>query len=135
LNKGSAKVTRNNPQAKLLTETELEFMNVLWKLGEGTVNDVLAHLPKDRKLAYTSVSTILRILETKGVLTSRKEGRGHQYVPKLTKKQYEATTLRHVVDRVFEESPAKLVQRLLETEDIDDEELQSLKKLLEERLG
>ena len=70
---------------KLLTEVELELMTALWKLGEGSVADVLETLPKERKLAYTSVSTILRILEQKKVLKARKEGRGHVYVPMLEK--------------------------------------------------
>ena len=48
---------------KLLTETELELMTLLWKLGEGAVNDVMDALPPQRRLAYTSVSTMLRILE------------------------------------------------------------------------
>ena len=59
-------------EAKLLTETELELMTILWKLGEGSVADVIALLPKERALAYTSVSTILRILEQKEILTTRK---------------------------------------------------------------
>ena len=54
-------------KSELLTEVELEFMNELWALGEGTVRDVLERLPEDRNLAYTSGATILRILEQKGV--------------------------------------------------------------------
>jgi predicted transcriptional regulator len=56
---------KSRDESKLLTETELELMTILWKLGEGSVNDVLAELPQGRDLAYTSVSTILRILEQK----------------------------------------------------------------------
>lgn len=69
-----------------LTEVELELMGYLWKLNEATVNDVVSALPEARKLAYTSVSTMLRILEQKGVVDSRKEGRGHVYFPNLRKK-------------------------------------------------
>ena len=54
-------------EEKLFTEAETELMNILWKLGEGSVADVIEHLPKGRDLAYTSVSTFLRILEQKKV--------------------------------------------------------------------
>ena len=89
-------------ESRLLTETELELMTIVWKLGEGSVADVIAYLPKGRDLAYTSVSTILRILEQKEVLGARKEGRGHVYFPLLQKEDYEARTLKHVVEKVFD---------------------------------
>jgi predicted transcriptional regulator len=126
---------KKDSPARLLTEAELELMGILWKLGGGSVNDVLTQLPPERKLAYTSVSTILRILEQKKVVSSRKEGRGHVYLPLLTKEQYEATSLHHLVDRVFEGAPASLVRRLLETEDLSAADLQSIRALLNERLG
>jgi len=121
-------------QEKLLTEVELELMTILWKLCEGSVNDVLGHLPAGRDLAYTSVSTILRILEQKGVVGSRKEGRGHTYFPILAKEQYEATTLQHVVSKVFDGAPTTLIRRLLEAGDLSEEELKSIRTLLNERL-
>ena len=57
-----------------LTPVEHELMEILWILGQGTVRDVLAHLPNSRKLAYTSVSTILRILQQKKILTAKENG-------------------------------------------------------------
>ena len=71
---------------KRLTEVELELMSILWRLQGGSVGDVMSALPRERALAYTSVSTILRILEGKGVLAARKEGRGHVYTPLLDKR-------------------------------------------------
>ncbi len=59
---------------RLLTKVELELMTILWRLGEGSVTHVLGELPDGRDLAYTSVSTILRILEQKKILKARKEG-------------------------------------------------------------
>ena len=85
-------VKKTKAAEKLLTEVELELMTILWKKGEGSVADVIEGLPKDRNLAYTSVSTILRILEQKGALKTRKEGRGHVYIPALKK-------YRHIVSR------------------------------------
>lgn len=124
---------KTKKKEKLLTEVELEMMSVLWKKSGGTVSDVLDALPETRKLAYTSVSTMLRILEQKGVVGSRKEGRGHVYYPKLEKHEYEAKSLRHLVHKVFDGAPAQLVQRLLEVESLSDAEIEKIKQLLKER--
>ncbi len=118
---------------KLLTDTELEMMRVLWMRTEGTVHDVLEGLPTERKLAYTSVSTILRILEQKGVLDSRKDGRGHIYFPKLDKKEYELRSLGHLMRNVFGGEPAHLVSRLLELKGLDEAELKTIRSLLESK--
>ena len=117
---------------KLLTEVELELMNILWGLGEGTVNDVIENLPRGRELAYTSVSTMLRILEQKEVLKARKEGRGHVYVPRMKKADYESKTVRHVVDKVFGGTPLALVRQLLTTVDLNEADLAELKQLVSE---
>lgn len=121
--------------AKLLTETELELMTILWRLGEGTVAEVIEQLPKERELAYTSVSTILRILEQKEVLKTRKEGRGHIYVPQLKKNDYEAKTVKHVVERVFDGTPVALVRQLLDSVKLNEKDLQELKKLIDQAGG
>lgn len=126
--------SKQTQSEKLLTETELELMNILWKRGEGSVHDVLERLPPDRNLAYTSVSTILRILEQKKFLESRKEGRGHIYVPRVSKQQYEGTSLQHLVKKVFDGTPSSMVRRLLETTDLTEEELRSIRSLLNERM-
>ena len=85
---------------ELLTEVELEFMSELWALKEGTVRDVLARLPEDRNLAYTSAATIIRILEQKGFVTSRKEGKSHVYAPTLAKDTYQSRTLKDLLSLI-----------------------------------
>ena len=120
---------------KLLTETELELMTILWRLEEGSVGDVIEQLPEERDLAYTSVSTILRILEQKKILRARKEGRGHVYVPQIKKSEYEAKAVRHVVDRVFDGTPVALVRQLLDTVKLDANDLKELKSLIEQAGG
>lgn len=117
-------------ESKLLTETELELMTILWNISEGSVADVIDQLPKERELAYTSVSTILRILEQKGIVKTRKEGRGHIYIPITTKSDYEAKTVKHLVDRVFAGTPVTLVKQLLDHVKIDAAELEQLKELI-----
>ncbi len=105
-------------------------MTILWRLGEGTVADVIAALPPSRNLAYTSVSTMLRILESKEVLTTRKEGRGHVYVPRFEKAVYEARTVKDVVDRVFAGAPLALIRQLIDNVELTDDEVREIKKLL-----
>jgi predicted transcriptional regulator len=118
-------------ETKLLTDVELELMTPLWKLGEGSVADVIENLPAERSLAYTSVSTILRILEQKKILKTRKEGRGHIYIPLLKKTDYEAKAVRHVVEKVFDGTPAALVKQLLSHSNLDQKDLDQIKELLE----
>jgi predicted transcriptional regulator len=115
---------------KRLTDVELELMGLLWRLGEGTVADVQAALPPSRPLAYTSVSTMLRILESKGVVTTRKQGRGHVYVPAIQKSEYEAHAVKDVVDRVFEGMPLALVRQLLENVPLSEEDVTELRNLI-----
>jgi predicted transcriptional regulator len=119
----------------LLTEVELELMSILWRLGEGTVGDVLAALPAERPLAYTSVSTMLRILEKKRFLRARKQGRGHVYVPLITKESYEAHSLDDLISRVFDGTPTALMRCLVESERLSRKDLQAIRELLDRKGG
>lgn len=119
---------------KLLTEVELELMSILWRLGEGTVGEVMRNLKPARKLVYTSVSTMLRILEQKKILKIRKEGRGHVYVPLVAKADYEEKSLNQLVTRVFDGEPASLVRRLVSTAGLTEADLKEIKSVLNERL-
>ena len=136
-NRPPVRPTADREGDRLLTEVELELMTILWRMGEGggSVNDVLEALPPERPLAYTSVSTILRILERKGVVKARKQGRGHIYVPRITKTAYEARSLRHLLSRVFDGAPAALVRCLVESEKLSPEDLRAIKGLLQARGG
>src|SRR5262249_57847426 len=118
---------------RLLTQAELEIMSILWRLGEATVHQVLESLPSGRRLAYTSVSTVLRILEQKRAVGSRREGsgRGHVYFPRVEKTEYEARSLRDLLGRVFEGAPVALVRRLVETEKLSEAEVAAIRALLE----
>ena len=109
-------------------------MQIVWHLEEASVNDVIKHLPEQRQLAYTSVSTILRILEKKGVLLSRKQGKSHIYKPELSKAEYERRSLGHLVTNVFSGAPSSLVRTLLNSENLSPSDLTEIKKMIEERL-
>ena len=119
-------------ESKMLTDVELELMTILWRIGQGSVSDVMSELPQGRELAYTSVSTILRILEQKKVLEAQKEGRGHTYVPLLKKSDYEVRAVRDVVSRVFSGTRTELVKQLLNTGDLSQAELEEIKALIDQ---
>jgi predicted transcriptional regulator len=123
-------MNKNNKIEKQLTEVELELMQILWRIGQGSVSEVIEQLPPSRKLAYTSVSTILRILEKKGILQAQKEGRGHIYVPQLPAEDFEAATVQRVVEKVFHGEPSALVRQLLGSIEINDSELEKIRNLL-----
>jgi predicted transcriptional regulator len=132
---GALSRTTQNEAPKPLTPVELELMHVVWRVGEVSVADVLAALPPERPLAYTSVSTVLRILEQKGVVRSRKEGRGHLYSALLPREVYERQSVRHLVDTVFEGTPSSLVARLVEELPLSPEELARMRDLLGKKGG
>jgi predicted transcriptional regulator len=126
---------RKKKNSEMLTEVELEFMTKLWDLGEGTVRDVLDAVSAGRKLAYTSAATILRILEQKQFVTSTKQGKTFTYRPTLTKDSYQSRTLRNLSEKLFDNTPASLVARLVDDNDLSEEALDEIRALLDRRLG
>ena len=121
-------------KSALLTEVELEFMNELWAIGEGTVRDVLERLPDGRDLAYTSGATVLRILEQKDFVTSRKAGKSHIYRPTLAKDAYQTRVVKDLSAKLFDDTPASLVARLVDDEDLTEEALGQIRALVDRRL-
>jgi predicted transcriptional regulator len=114
-----------------LTEAELRIMNVLWDKGPSTVHDVLQALPEKPALAYNSVLTIVRILETKGYVKHVKDKRAHVYMPSIDRKDATRFEVSHLVSRYFGNSHEKLLLNILEEQSIDAEELARMRELLE----
>jgi len=114
-----------------LTEAELRIMNVLWEKGSATVHEVLQALPPKPSLAYNSVLTIIRILETKGYVRHVKDRRAHVYMPKIDRKDATRFEVRHLVSRFFGNSHEQLVLNILEEGSIDVDELERVRQLLE----
>ena len=114
-----------------LTEAELRIMNVLWEKGSGTVHEVLQALTEKPPLAYNSVLTIIRILETKGYVKHVKDNRAHIYIPKIDRKDATRFEISHLVSRFFGNSHEKLLLNILEEQSIDQEEVSRLRQLLE----
>ncbi len=125
---------RKKKTTNLLTEVELEFMNELWSLGQGSVRDVLDCLPPERNLAYTSGATILRILDEKGFVESRKDGKTLIYRPLLEKDRYQARSLQNLSRTLFDDTPATLVARLVDDAGLSEADLEEIRALVERRL-
>lgn len=113
-----------------LTDAEARVMAVLWQRHTATVADVVASFKK-RPVTYSTVQTILRILETKGYVTHDKVERAFVYRALIDQAQARRRALRHLVGRLFDGSPSLLVSNVLEDESIDPAELKRLKRLIE----
>ncbi len=113
-----------------LTEVELELMEVLWEKGRATVSDIVGALP-DERLAYSSVLTMMRILEQKGYVEHDKEGRAYIYRPLVDRRQAVQNVISYLLKRFFKGSPELLVVNLLEHEDVGRAEINRLRKLIE----
>ena len=113
-----------------LTEGELRLMDVLWRKRQATVGDVVASLPDNPPLAYSTVLTTMRILETKGYLRHTKKGRAFVYEPLVAQHEASTKALRHLVSRFFGGSRELLVLNLLKEETIGRAELRRIKKMI-----
>ena len=126
---------RKKQDNSLLTEVELEFMTVVWATGGGTVRDILAVLNQAQERAYTSVATVLKIMEQKGFLTSERADRSLIYRPAIPKTEYQKTSLKNLSSKLFNGAPSALVARLVDDEEVTDDMLVEMRALLNERLG
>ena len=107
---------------KQLTKAEEQFMQVLWELEEASVQDIIDQLPKP-KPAYNTVSTIIRILETKDFVAHKAKGRGYIYFPLVKKADYSNQTLNKLVDGYFGGSFKSMVSFFVNKNDVDLNEL------------
>jgi predicted transcriptional regulator len=120
------------PKSPNLTDGELRLMRVLWDRGGASVGDVVEALKERPKPAYNTVLTLLRILEKKGYVTHRKDGRAFIFMPLLDKEHATRSALAALVNRFFEGSPRLLMLNLLEDEQLSPEALEQLKRRIEE---
>ena len=118
-------------KSNTLTEAELRLMKILWRRGESAVTDLVAALPEDEPLAYNSVLTTIRILEQKGYVTHRQEGRAFVYRPSVAEGEAGRSEVRNVLSRFFGNSREQLVLSLLGDDGITAEELERLKAAIE----
>ena len=118
-------------RSNTLTEAELRLMKILWRRGESAVTDLVAAMPDGEPLAYNSVLTTIRILEQKGYVDHRQEGRAFVYRPCIAEEEASRSEVKHVLSRFFGNSRERLLLSLLGDEEVSAEELRRLKEAIE----
>lgn len=116
-----------------LGELQLKIMNVLWDQGPATVAEVQERLENGSELAYTTIATMLRKMEVRGLVKHKSEGRKFIYRAGVEQEAVSRTMADDLIDRVFGGSLADAVSHLLETRDVSREELRQLERLIQQR--
>jgi predicted transcriptional regulator len=120
------------PKSPTLTDGELRIMRVLWDKSESSVGDVVDALKTRPKPAYNTVLTLLRIMERKGFVTHRKDGRAFIFRPVIGRSDASRSALAMLVNRFFDGSPRLLMLNLLEDEQLTPEALEELRNRVKE---
>jgi predicted transcriptional regulator len=122
----------SRPKSLTLTDGELRLMRVLWDRGEASVGAVVDAIKSGPKPAYNTVLTLLRIMEKKGYVTHRKDGRAFIFLPTIGRADASRSALRTLVNSFFDGSPRALMLNLLEDAELSPEVLKQLKARIEE---
>ena len=117
----------------VLTAQELEIMKVVWGRGVSTVRDVYEALLERRKIAYTTVMTMMNILEQKGHLKKTQKDRAYVYQATRPQKQVIRGMVREFVDRVFNGSAEPLLLHLVEDRHVSEQDLEDIRRMLREK--
>jgi BlaI family penicillinase repressor len=120
------------PRHTTLTPQELEIMKLVWQRQTATVRDIYEALLEHRKIAYTTVMTMMKILENKGYLKRRRQDRAFVYRPAHTKNQVIGGMLREFIDRVFNGSAEPLLVHLVKSRHLREKDLQKIVRMIEE---
>ncbi len=115
---------------KELTKAEEQIMKELWEMERGFVKEIIDRLPEP-KPAYNTVSTIVRILETKGFVTHESFGKSHQYLPKISKEEYKKGITGKLLNNYFDNSPKSMLSYFLEENRLDVRELDEILSIIE----
>ncbi len=118
---------------KELTTAEEQIMQILWSLNEAFVNDIIEKMPEP-KPAYNTVSTIIRILETKGFVNHKAFGKTHQYFPLISKEEYTKGFFSGVMKKYFSNSYTNLVSFFSKKENLSAKEIEEIIDLLQKQL-
>jgi len=119
-------------KARTLTEQELEIMKVVWELGTATVRDVYETLLKHRKIAYTTVMTMMNILEEKEYLNKRAGEKAYVYQPRQPKTKVVTAMVQEFVDRVFNGSAQPLLVQLVKDRQLSEKDLEEIARQIKE---
>ncbi|MGA2197073.1 MAG: BlaI/MecI/CopY family transcriptional regulator [Bryobacteraceae bacterium] len=116
-------------RSSILTEHELEIMKIVWQHDTSTVRDVYEALLEKRKIAYTTVMTMMKVLEQKKYLKKTQTDRAYVYRPAQPQRQVVGAMVRDFVNRVFNGSAEPLLVHLVEEHDLSREDLEEIARL------
>lgn len=117
---------------KTLGNLQLRILRSLWANPGATVAEVHAELLPERRLAYTTIATMLRKMELRGLVTHREEGRAYRYSASVHEAEVHRNASRHLIENLFEGSLSDAVSHLLTTREVSSEELDRLEQLIQE---
>ena len=115
-----------------LSDLQLAVMRVLWDKGEASAAQVQQSLERSRKLAITTVSTLLVRLEKKGVVSHRADGRTFIYRPRVSEQEMRRKTIASVIHNLFRGNPSEVVGQILSERDVSEEDLARMRKLIQD---
>src|ERR1700737_1779850 len=126
----SPRGSRMSRPISIPTVAEFRLLDILWRLEEGTIDELLRASADDRPLNYKTVQTVLRIMENKKFVSHSLRGRAFVYRPRVRRDEVSRTSLRSLLKRYFRNSPSELLVNLLEDDRIDTKELQEIEDLV-----
>ena len=113
-----------------LTKVEERIMIIFWKLKNAFVKDVIAEMPDEPKPPYNTISSVVRILVSKGYLAYKAYGKTHEYYPIISQAKYRKVRLKKVLSGYFADSPASLLSFMVSEENLSSEEIAKMKEII-----
>ena len=114
------------------SDLEMQILSVLWEKGDSTVREVLEAMPDGKKRAYTSILSVMQVMEKKGLLRHTTCGTAHVYSPAVNKKKIIQPFMRKILDEVFGGKPSVMMQALLKETSISNNEMAQIQKILKD---
>jgi BlaI family transcriptional regulator, penicillinase repressor len=114
------------------SDLELQVLTVLWDRGPSAVRDILEAIPDRKPRAYTTVLTIMQVMERKGLVDHTRRGLAHVYRPKVRRRQVVRPLMRRMVRDLFGGRPAAAMQYLLSETDVDEQDLAAIRRMIDE---
>lgn len=116
-----------------LTKAEERIMQVLWKLKQAFVKDIIEELDDEPKPPYNTISSIVRLLEKKGYVSYKAYGKTYEYFPAISKEDYAKTTFSKLFSGYFDNSPSSLLSFMVKEEKLSEKDIEELKALIDKK--
>ncbi|GEP95496.1 BlaI/MecI/CopY family transcriptional regulator [Chitinophaga cymbidii] len=116
-----------------LTKTEEKIMQALWSMGKGFVKDIIERLDEEPRPPYTTISSIVRILESKGFVTHKAYGKTHEYYPAISRDEYRKSTYQRMMKQYFDNKTSSLLSFLVSEKKLSRKDIDELKKFIDQQ--